>query len=67
MSNLDDGIELPFQEHERSLSEKELEERNARSARKLKDAGAHVVLDTLAGLPAAVAHFNDQLARGIGP
>jgi phosphonoacetaldehyde hydrolase len=39
----------------------------ARAAGKLRDAGAHAVIETLAELPGLVATLNDRLRRGEGP
>jgi len=54
-------------EHEKSLSEAEIQRRLAFTRETLRKAGAHYVIDTFDELPAVIADVNARLARGEKP
>ena len=54
-------------EHEKSLSEAEMQRRLAFTRETLGKAGAHYVIDTLGELPAVIEDVNARLARGEKP
>ncbi|XP_045180079.1 phosphonoacetaldehyde hydrolase-like [Mercenaria mercenaria] len=54
-------------EHEKTLSEDEIQRRLEISRDLLRKSGAHYVIDTIADLPEVVADINSRLARGESP
>jgi phosphonoacetaldehyde hydrolase len=54
-------------EHEKSLSEQEIQRRLAFTRETLRKAGAHYVIDTFDELPAVIDDVNARLARGEKP
>jgi phosphonoacetaldehyde hydrolase len=54
-------------DHEKSLSEADMERRLAFTRETLRKAGAHYVVDTFDQLPAVIADVNARLARGEKP
>lgn len=54
-------------EHEKELSEAEIQRRLLYSRDLLRKTGAHYVIDTIAELPEVVADINSRLARGESP
>ena len=54
-------------EHERSLSESEMQRRLAFTRETLRKAGAHYVIDTFDELPAVIDDVNTRLSRGEKP
>ena len=51
-------------EHEESLSEEEMKERHEYSKNKLKQAGAHFVVDAVYDLPSVISIINDRMKHG---
>jgi phosphonoacetaldehyde hydrolase len=51
-------------DHEKSLSEAEIQRRLAFTRETLRKAGSHYVIDTFDELPAVIEDVNARLARG---
>ena len=60
-------MDIDSLEHERSLSEGEMQRRLAFTREMLRKAGAHYVVDTINELPALIEDVNARLARGEKP
>lgn len=54
-------------EHEKKLSEAEIQRRLEQSRDLLRKTGAHYVIDSIAELPEVAADINSRLARGESP
>lgn len=50
-----------------ALTPAEVQAARETASRRLRDAGAHVVIDSIADLPAVIAALNDRMARGETP
>lgn len=62
VSRYSNYMNIDSEEHERSLTSEQLEERNQVSADKLQAAGAHYVIDSIADLPSVVEEINKRLS-----
>ena len=67
VSRYSNYMDIDSFEHEKTLSEEELSKRNVQSGNKLKAAGAHFIIDSIADLPKIIDEINSRLARGIEP
>ena len=60
-------MDIDSLEHEKSLSEAEMQRRLAFTRETLRNAGAHYILDTLDELPEVIEDVNARLSRGEKP
>ena len=67
VSRYSNYMNIESEEHEKSLSPEQLEERNRASAEKLRAAGAHYVVDSIADLPDVVEKINKRLYHHLMP
>jgi phosphonoacetaldehyde hydrolase len=67
VSRYSNYMNIDSEEHEKSLSAEQLEERNQASAEKLRAAGAHYVVDSIADLPGVVEKINKRLYQKLMP
>jgi len=67
VSRYSNYMDIDSLDHEKTLSQEELQLRNIRTKSILQEAGAHYVIDTIRDLPGVIEDIDAKLRRGVSP